>query len=410
MGLNRRGKLLSAQLLFLYLAFALRLYRLGVQSLWADEGNSAAMVLRDFSSIALHAAADIHPPLYYWLLKLWAALAGTSEWGLRALSAFIGLLLVAVVYSLGKEFGGEKVALVGMALAAFHPFQVYYAQEARMYMLVAFLGALSFWSAMRWWRKENLLAGAIFVLSTGMGLYAHYSFPVILAVENLAFPIFLAASYFRKRIGVKGYVARWFLLQAIALAIYAPWVPIALERLTSWPAIAEYGAYTALVEALKALVFGPASRLPSALALIPVLLALAGSAICWRNDWRAVAVLWAWLLAPVLMMLFLGLYRGAYLKFLLVSAPPLCLLLAIGLSNLRGRWSLVGAFSLTVVLMLFSAALRDFYFHFTKDDYRGIARYIEAVERPGDAVILNAPGQIDVFRYYYRGKLSLIHI
>ncbi len=407
MGLNRRGKLLLTQLLLFYLAFALRLYRLGAQSLWADEGNSAAMAFRDLSSIALHAAADIHPPLYYWLLKLWTTPMGLSEWALRALSAFVGTLLVALVYSLGKDLWDERVALAGMALAAFHPFQVYYSQEARMYMLVAFLGALSFWGALRWWRRENPGAGAIFVLATAMGLYSHYSFPVILAVENLAFPLFLTANNFRRRIGVRGYVARWLLLQALALAIYAPWIPIALERLTSWPAIAEYGPAMAIREALKAMAFGPASRLPVALTSIPVLIALAGSILHWRRNWRTVTVLWAWLAAPVLMMLILGLYRGAYLKFLLVSAPPFCLLLAFVLTDLKGLWRLAGAFSFAVALVLFSASLRDFYFRFTKDDYRGIARYIEAVEKPGDSVILNAPGQIDVFSYYYKGKLPV---
>ncbi len=407
MGLNRSNRLLLAQFLFLCLAFLLRLHRLGVQSLWADEGNSAAMVLRDFSSIALHAAADIHPPLYYWLLKLWTIPLGLSEWALRALSAFLSTLLVALIYSLGKELWDEKIALAGMALATFHPFQVHYAQEARMYMLVAFLGTLSFWSALRWWRRELPSSGALFVLATALGLYAHYSFPVLLAAENLAFFLFLTTNHFRRRIGVRGYVARWLLLQALALAIYSPWIPIALNRLTSWPAIAEYGASTALLEAFRAIAFGPASKLPVVAAFALILLAIAGSALHWRKNWRAVVTLWAWLFAPILMMLLLGLFRGAYLKFLLVSAAPFCLLLALSFGERRGPWRLVGTFALAGALLLFSASLKDFYFRFTKDDYRGIARYIEAVEKPGDAIILNAPGQMDVFSYYYRGKLPV---
>jgi hypothetical protein len=38
-----------------------------------------------------------------------------------------------------------------------------------------------------------------------------------------------------------------------------------------------------------------------------------------------------------------------------------------------------------------------------RDDYRGIARYLEAVAGPQDAVVLNAAGQQEVFGYYYRG-------
>ena len=46
------------------------------------------------------------------------------------------------------------------------------------------------------------------------------------------------------------------------------------------------------------------------------------------------------------------------------------------------------------------------YYHdarFARDDYRAIARTITASLRPGDAVLLNAPGQSDIFGYYYRG-------
>jgi 4-amino-4-deoxy-L-arabinose transferase-like glycosyltransferase len=407
MRLSPKSKLAVIQFSLLFISFSLRLYRLGFQSLWADEGNSAAMALRDLASIALHSAADIHPPLYYWLLKLWAIPLGFSEWALRALSAFLGTLLAALVYSLGKELWGKKVGLAAMALAAFHPFQIYYSQEARMYILAALLGALSFLGALRWWKKESLLAGIIFILSTSAGLYTHYSFPILLAAENIAFLFFLTANHLKRRVGIKGYIARWFLLQAISFAFYAPWLPIAAERLTSWPAIAEYGAITTVREALKAIALSPISGFPLAFPVLLVFLACAASAINWRENWQAVATLWVWLLAPLIMMLTLGLFRGAYLKFLLVSSPPFCLLLASGLRGLKGYQRLLGAFYLAGIILVFSAALNNFYFHFTKDDYRGIARYIEAVEKPGDSIILNAPGQIDVFRYYYKGKLPI---
>ncbi len=47
------------------------------------------------------AAADIHPPAYYWLLKAWTAAAGRDAWAMRSLSALLGVLLVLVVYRIG---------------------------------------------------------------------------------------------------------------------------------------------------------------------------------------------------------------------------------------------------------------------------------------------------------------------
>ena len=65
-------------LLVVLLAFGLRAQRLSFQPLWADEGYSiyfAAMPLADMASLT---AVDIHPPLYYALLRGWRLAAGNG--------------------------------------------------------------------------------------------------------------------------------------------------------------------------------------------------------------------------------------------------------------------------------------------------------------------------------------------
>ena len=88
----------------LLVAAALRFYALEGSSLWSDEGNTWVLVQRSFTTIARDAAADIHPPGYYWLLKIWATLFGNSAAALRAFSALAGVLLVGVVYAIGRRF------------------------------------------------------------------------------------------------------------------------------------------------------------------------------------------------------------------------------------------------------------------------------------------------------------------
>ena len=72
------------------LAFALRLLRLDFQPLWWDEGYSVYFASQDLVTLTLKTAADIHPPLYYYLLHLWIALFGPSDVAVRLLSVFIG--------------------------------------------------------------------------------------------------------------------------------------------------------------------------------------------------------------------------------------------------------------------------------------------------------------------------------
>ena len=90
-------------LLILWLAFGLRFYRLEAQSFWNDEGNSARLSERSLALIIEGTASDVHPPLYYVLLRGWRELVGKGEFGLRSLSALAGVLVVAVTMGIGRQ-------------------------------------------------------------------------------------------------------------------------------------------------------------------------------------------------------------------------------------------------------------------------------------------------------------------
>ncbi|MCA9998349.1 MAG: glycosyltransferase family 39 protein [Anaerolineales bacterium] len=92
-----------ALLFVLLLALGLRFYRLDAQSFWNDEGNSVRLSERTIPLIIEGTASDIHPPLYYLLLRGWRELLGETEFGLRSLSAFAGVLTVAGVVGLARQ-------------------------------------------------------------------------------------------------------------------------------------------------------------------------------------------------------------------------------------------------------------------------------------------------------------------
>ena len=185
----------------LFLAAFLRFYHLDSSSLWSDEGNTWALMSRGFGEIARLAAADIHPPGYYWLLKLWSLLFGTSAFALRSFSAVAGILLVFTIERIAGLVAPRGVArrwapLLAALLAAVNCFQVYYSQEARMYMLLALESAGLFWALFamrsesrrardegRRWRL--VLAEIGFVLCGSAGLWTHYSFFIVLAAADL---------------------------------------------------------------------------------------------------------------------------------------------------------------------------------------------------------------------------------
>ena len=126
------------------LALGLRLYGLDAQSLWYDEGFSVYLARMGPVEITERTAADIQPPLYYYLLHGWIELLGDEEMALRGLSLIFGLLTVPLVFSVAWQlFGNYLAALLAALFLAVSPLHVWYGQEARMYTLLTFLCLLS---------------------------------------------------------------------------------------------------------------------------------------------------------------------------------------------------------------------------------------------------------------------------
>jgi len=143
--------------------------------------------------------------------------------------------------------------------------------------------------------------------------------------------------------------------------------------------------------------------------------------------WLAVASMALYLLLPIALLLAFDLYKESWLKFLVVVLPPFHVLVAHGVENLAhsviGDWRLeIGKrrisnlhppfsilhspFSIlttTLLAITILPSLRNLYLNpaYARDDYRQIAADVAAIVRPGDAIILNAPNQWEVFTYYY---------
>lgn len=437
-----RGKWLTVLLFLamLLVAVALRFYGLDAQSFWNDEGTSVALGQRDLVTIARDASHDIHPPLYYWLLSGWMRLTGSSELTVRCLSAMLGVVLVVLTYALGRLLIGRWAGLVAMLLAAVNPFQVYYSQEARMYMLAAVLAAAAVLTLVRFVQKESWPALALMALLETAGIYTHYSFIFVILILNLAYVLWLLPTRSRERRSRR--LGTWVFSQALVMLVYLPWLPTAVRQVTTWPGPTQTSALLpAVANTWRWLVFGPTVEtgqvaIPLLLVGIVFLLGIVALVAGWtgrselRNGWIAtLLVLWSGL--PVLLMFALDLYREAYLKFLLVATPAVSLLLASGLvatppiaghkarQDARDRFHvsrftlyalrLLQTSSALAILVASGLALQNYYSNplYARDDYRSIAAYVAAVGQPGDAILLNAPGQQEVFGYYYDGDVPV---
>ncbi len=439
-------------LAILILATALRFAQLDAQSFWNDEGNTARLVERPLPLVIEGAAGDIHPPGYYLLLHAWQAFTGESEFALRGFSAFCGVLTVAVAAAIGQRAGGRYTAWGAAWLTALHPLAVYYSQEARMYALLGLTSALTLWAAIRLityitrnmrhaaWDQKHVI---FLSLCITLGLYTQYTYVLALGALNLAFGLWWLLTQFAN-LGHKIPMRyRWHgrALQLWACAhiggglAFLPWSPIALGASDWRPP--DLIAERALAQMGRTLVGGitlPPERGRYALVMVGILtgfallrcLMLQGYRGAKFAAWASLAMAWT---PPVLITL-LGAYRPAYLKFLMMCVAPLSVWLALPLSVpwsfyaelktliTQGRKGaktrellgvVVGGVLLISLLPMQVTSLRHLYADpaYQRDDYRSIAARIMALGRSGDAILLNAPNQWEVFTYYYRGALPV---
>jgi 4-amino-4-deoxy-L-arabinose transferase-like glycosyltransferase len=435
-------------IVILALAAFLRFYLLDGQSFWNDEGNSARIAERSLQLITEGAAGDIHPPLYYYVLHFWRGVFGPSEFALRSLSAVLGVLLVELTFLIGRKAFSVGVGLLAAFVAAINPFQIYYAQEARMYMPLAVIGAAATFFLLRlledWGsgirdqgsgrrRLSLFIDHCSLIILYALGLYTHYAFPFVLVTHFLIVSMWTLGT----RAAWKSFVI-WIGLVAAAGVLFLPWLPTALRQITTWPSarVAIDGGQM-LLDTLRLYVAGP--TLPTGEAtwaiLVCGLFILIG---LWNpigfDERRAEAhealpysirlgsiVLW-WLV-PIALIFAFGLFKESYLKFFIVGSAAFCILLAKGIATAWGMgrgaltmprelagqpmaswaWSIVVLALCAVIAVPTFNALRNYYFDpaYARDNYRGIAQRILNNQRPDDAVILDSANQWEVFTYYY---------
>lgn len=128
----------------------LRVFLLDNKGMWLDETFS--IWLASHSTLEMMqwiVKIDQHPPFYYLLLHYWIASYGDTPYYVRLLSALFGTLTIPIIYLIGKRISSVQVGLAAAVFMCFSTFNIYYAQEARMYTLLMFNAAMAIYALTR---------------------------------------------------------------------------------------------------------------------------------------------------------------------------------------------------------------------------------------------------------------------
>jgi mannosyltransferase len=393
-------------LLAFWVAFAVRLWGLGAQSLWYDETVSAFLARASLPDLLAHTARDIHPPGYYLLLHGWQGLTHpTPAHGLEFLFAYpslwFGLLILTLTFVLGRRLFSPTVALVALWLAAIHPFQIWYSQEVRMYTIGACWGLLALWALLQLHAARRTLPWAFVAMTaSAAGLYTLYYFLFVVATLNL-----IALQCFwpllRTRVGRRR-VAGWVLAQIGAGLLWAPWLPIFWRQILEppvppwrlpWSSLAAVGQ--SLSEALAALLVGqsPPGGITWPWALIALGLVLWSG---WRSGWlgqgQALGLTLQFIFVPIGLIFALSLAGVPlyHVRYLFTYAAPFVLVMAVACASFSRRTLFIASILLLVLICGWSLQRYWVDPRYRRDDHRGAVALLAEQWRPGDAILVNA--------------------
>ncbi len=399
-------------LLLLLVAFGLRVWGLADHNIWWDEGLAtwaARLPVRDILDWTAH---DVHPPLYFLLLRCWWLVVGDGEFVLRFPSALAGVLGVSVIYGLGCSLGGRKAGLLTALFFTFSRFAVSWSQEMRMYIGATTLTAGALWATVRLWRSrgEDRRAWAVYVLTVSGGLWSLFLMISVPIITNLAFPLVWIKQGRPRRL-----LTRWITAQLAAALIFVPWLVYSLPRMPTWSSSEPFSPLFFVHLYTTMLAVGVPINLEAytlwTLAAFAAL--VVGIFALWRSRKRPVqtgglAMFLFGLVLPALVVYVVSLPIHLYYaprlvpRYLLPLSVCFYTVLGWGLAVLarKRRWLAARGIVLAVAAAL--CGLVSFYpDRARRDDYVSLAATLRAHRHPGDGVLLHTDKDWPIFAAHY---------
>ena len=405
-------------LLILCIGLLLRIYDLGTESIWVDEGYSIRLSNLNVSQILeLTMVEDQHPPLYYIILHYWVTLFGNSEFAIRFLSVIFGFLGIFIIYKIGRLLFDKNVGILSALLLALSVFHIHYSQETRMYSLVALLTLLSFYFFIKILKEKRRTTVIWYILSSASLMYTHvYSLFIIIAQNIFVITIFFLSKE-RYELNFK----RWLLLQSILIILFIPWLKTFVNHVAQVQSVfwISHPSLYSLLETFRAYAGSTKSLL---LFLILSLLSLVTyKKIKGNVNWKKLSesiqsyrweiglsnistiyLLGVWLLTPVILPFVISLFMTPiYLtRCTILASLPFYVLVAKGISNIKGKYIKMGVISLLVVLSVNKVA--EYYIQINKEQWRDVAHYINTNAKSDDLIVLHDVFSQYAFHYYYK--------
>lgn len=383
-------------------------------SIWFDEAFGAYLTQFNFLDIARYTATDVHPPFYYWILKLWTDFFGTTELAFRSLSVFFGASAITFGFLLVKRLFGRKAAWVSLLLLVLSPMLIRYSQEARMYTLAATITLAATYVLTFAIHSKRRLPWVVYGVLVSLGMWTHY-FTAVVWLGHWVWRAIVT-----RQTGARGkefrkafFTKNWILAHIVAVGLFLPWVPLMLVQLSAiqgngfW--ISPIGTDSLPNYITNVLFYLDHDQATGwyAFALGIIIISLTVFAISLYNSFNKqqkqnYLLLIALAIVPVLILFICSLppLRSSFVeRYLIPSIIGFSLFagvtLTLGMKHVRTIWRVI-LVGVLVVSMLFGIINVYYFGNYNKNSHTkvttgDIVKEIQTRAKPGEPIIANTP-------------------
>ena len=416
--MNKKTEYLLLTSIFI-LFIALRIAFITQKNLWFDEVFSWHIIKGSFYDIIARTSADIHPPLYYFALKIWNWLFGDSVFSIRFLSTVFSALTLFFIYPISKRVLTPVFSIMLLLFFAINPLNIFYSQEVRMSAMNLFLNAGSIYFLLRlidrkyvWLPDFHQNEYYLYVLFRTAALYTHYfSFIIFIAEIILAIIVLRLQVVGRielpskqnppQRGSSKSIISR---IAPLALSfgsvifLYLPWLSTFIEHSTrgqSWRSTQTlFIALHEVVNYIKDLNMGLYYHYTDLrlvyyitiflIVVYCIMLIIIIYNLFKKEQYKLVIIPVTFVLIPIIIGIIISLNQKVeFYRYFSIIIPFILIFILYGLSRIHNKFIITLVLILIMFINIFGLT-SHYSFNFKNDDYRPIINQIEQNFRTGD--------------------------
>ncbi|MBN2180473.1 MAG: glycosyltransferase family 39 protein [Sedimentisphaerales bacterium] len=412
------------------IAFLLRIFMLGNQSLWIDEATIYLQTKVDSVFLVyskVFGQVGHIGPLFHILNYLFSQLFGYSEWALRMPSAIYGTVSVVLVYKIAEALKNNRVALYSSILMAFSPVHVWYSQEARMYSLWIMLILFTVLLFIKILKAEKFWLWILFTVFASLSIWAFLN--SIFVFLSLGLYLLISIKKYKRQLCF--YCVCMFIVFASYLPGIMPWLTKGHDSIISTIGSARK---TTIFDFLYAFyVFNVGTTFgPSLVTIRALLKQLGATSAAWKilsqyglliipsmllygfmfiySTYKAIInrkiennlFLLVMLFIPLLIIFGLTVFSNSLtfnIRYILCALPFYIILLSTALERFR-KWQRRTILCFMLFFSVFSIFNHYFKAEYSKIDFRSVVKYLNDNMTDNDGAIIIHEGASLLLRYY----------